>query len=226
MDSSRRDFVHQVTAGAVGLTGAVAWGGGTAADLRAFTEQDAATWNLNWADKLKGKHKAVFDCVEPESGLGVWRAGAWAGQVAEVMKAPPADISLVIVLRHAAITLAMSQAFWDKYKVNADKKITNPLTQAPTDKNPVLLDERDGVPAPFNTASLPKQQGRGVTVLACNLALSLMIAPMVKAVDQVSDEEAHKRAVAGLLPGVILQPSGVFGVVRAQQAGCAVVSAS
>jgi hypothetical protein len=226
MDSSRRDFVHQVTAGAVGLSGVMAWGGGTAADLHAFAEQNAATWNVSWADKLKGKQKAVFDCIEPESGLGVWRAGAWSGQVAEVLKAAPADISLVIVLRHAAIALAMSQAFWDKYKINADKKITNPLTQAPTDKNPVLLDERDGVPAPFNMASLPKQQARGATVLACNLALSLMIAPMVKAVDKVSDDEAYTRAVAGLLPGVILQPSGVFGVVRAQQAGCAVVSAS
>ena len=226
MDSSRRDFVHQVTAGAVGVSGALAWGGGSAADLRVFAEQGAATWNVSWADKLKGKHKAVFDCVEPESGLGVWRAGAWSGQVADVLKAAPADISLVIVLRHAAITLAMSQAFWDKYKINADKKITHPLTQAPTDKNPVLLDGKDGIPAPFNTASLPQQLGRGVTVLACNLAISLMIAPMVKAVDKVSDDEAHKRAVAGLIPGIILQPSGVFGVVRAQQAGCAVVSAS
>jgi len=226
MDASRRDFVHQVTAGAVGLTGVMAWGGGTAADLRAFAEQGATAWDVAWADKLKGKQKAVFDCVETESGLGVWRAGAWSGQVADVLKAAPADISLVIVLRHAAVALAMSQAFWDKYKVNADKKITHPLTQAPADKNPVLLDEKDGVPAPFNTASLPKQLGRGVTVLACNLALGLMIVPMVKAIDKVSDDEAHKRAVAGLQPGVILQPSGVFGVVRAQQAGCAYVKAS
>ena len=226
MDSSRRNFVQQVTAGAVGLSGAMALGGGTAADLRAFAEQDTTTWNLSWADKLKGKHKAVFDCVDVESGLGVWRAGAWSGQVADVMKAAPADISLVIVLRHSAITLAMSQAFWDKYKVNADKKITNPLTQAPTDKNPALLDEKDGVPAPFDTASLAKQLGRGVTVLACNLALSMMMVPLVKSVDKVSDDEAHKRAVAGLQPGVILQPSGVFGVVRAQQAGCAHVKGS
>lgn len=225
MDSSRRDFVHQVTAGAVGLSGALAWGGGTAADLHAFAEQDTTNWDLTWADQIKGKHKAVFDCVDPESGIGVWRAGAWAGQVAQVMKAAPADLSPIIVIRHSAIPLAMSQGFWDKYKVGAAKKITHPLTDAWTDKNPVLLDEKDGIPAPFNMMSMPKQMARGVIVLACNLAFKEMV-ELVQTTDKVSDDEARKRAVAGLYPGVILQPSGVFGVVRAQQAGCAYVKAS
>jgi intracellular sulfur oxidation DsrE/DsrF family protein len=44
--------------------------------------------------------------------------------------------------------------------------------------------------------------------------------------DKVSKEEAEKRARAQLLPGVILQPSGVFAVLRAQQAGCDYIKAS
>jgi intracellular sulfur oxidation DsrE/DsrF family protein len=39
-------------------------------------------------------------------------------------------------------------------------------------------------------------------------------------------EEARKRAVAALVPGVTLQPSGVFACVRAQQEGCAYVRSS
>jgi len=225
MNSSRRDFVHQVTAGALGVSGAMAWGPSTTADLHAFVEQDATVWDLTWADKIKGKHKAIFDCVEPESGTGIWRAGAWASQVTQVMKASPADLSPVIVLRHSAIPLAMSQAFWDKYKVGETSKITHPMTEKPTDKNPALMDEKDGVPEPFNQMNLPKQMARGVIVLACNLALREMV-ELVKTTDKVNDDESRKRAIAGLYPGVILQPSGVFGAIRAQQAGCAYVKAS
>ena len=225
MDGSRRDFMQHVTLGSVGLSGALAWSGSMADLEAAALLQAGATWDVSWAEKLKAKHKAVMDCVEAESGIGVWRAGAWASQVADVFKAPPSDITAVIVLRHEAIALAMSQAFWDKYAVNADKKITHPLTEQPTDKNPILLDERDGIPAPFNNMSLPKQQNRGAVVLACNLALRSMVGLVQKA-DSVSEDEAHKRAVAGLIPGVILQPSGVFAAVRGQQAGCAYVRVS
>jgi len=42
----------------------------------------------------------------------------------------------------------------------------------------------------------------------------------------VDNAEAQKRAVAGLIPGIILQPSGVFAAVRAGQAGCVYVKAS
>ena len=33
-------------------------------------------WDLSWPAKLTGKHRAVFDCTDPESGYGVWRASA------------------------------------------------------------------------------------------------------------------------------------------------------
>ncbi len=127
-------------------------------------------WDVTWVDRLKGKHRAVFDNTEPESGYGVWRASAWARQYMDVLKVAPADLSPVIVLRHNAIILAMQQAFWDKYGIGAKKSVTHPLTAQPTDKNPVLLDEKDGIPAPFNNAGLRKQLDRGVVVLACNLA--------------------------------------------------------
>ena len=38
--------------------------------------------------------------------------------------------------------------------------------------------------------------------------------------------EARARAIAGIIPGVILQPSGVFAVIRAQEAGCVYIKAS
>ena len=185
----------------------------------------AGDWDLSWVGKIQGTHKACFDCAEIESGFGVWRASAWAGQYIEVIKAAPSSLSLVLVLRHNAVALAMTQAFWDKYGVGKSKKVTHPLTEKPTTTNPALLDEKDGVPAPFNEAGLHKQLGRGVIALACNLALQ-EYARRIARMEKLSRDEAQAAVVGYLVPGVILMPSGVFAAVRAQQAGCAYVKAS
>ncbi|MGQ0646309.1 MAG: hypothetical protein ACT4P7_01990 [Gemmatimonadaceae bacterium] len=224
METSRRDFVQHLVAGTVGLSGVAALGNTLPPDLRGAVHQGIA-WDLSWAGKLKGRYKACFDCSEVESGYGVWRLSAWAGQYMDVVKATAAELSPVLILRHNAIALAMQQSFWDRYGLGKTKSVTHPLTNAPTDKNPALLDEKDGIPAPFNQAGVHKQLARGVTVLACNLALQDCV-ELVKKADGVSDDEARKRAVAAMIPGVILQPSGVFAAVRAQEAGCAYVKAS
>jgi len=182
-------------------------------------------WNVSWPAKLSGKHKSVFDNAEVESGYGVWRAAAWARQHMDVLKASMSDVTPSIVLRHNAIVLAMQQSFWDKYGIGASKKVTHPLTGEATDRNPVLLGEKEGIPAPFNQASLTNQLSRGVVVLACNLALQDCI-DMIERTDKVAAEEARKRAISYLVPGVILQPSGVFAVTLAQEAGASYVKAS
>lgn len=188
-------------------------------------EVSSEDWNVTWVNNLKGKHRAVFDNTEPESGYGVWRASAWARQYADVLKVAPADLSAAIVLRHNAIALAMQQSYWDKYGIGNAKKVTHPLTGEITAKNPALLDEKDGIPLPFSEAGLMKQLGRGVTVLACNLALQ-DCADLIAKTDKVSPEAAYKSAVGYLVPGIILQPSGVFAVTRAQEAGASYVKAS
>lgn len=225
MDHTRRDFVQQMTAGAVGMSGFAAFELSLPSDLRPAVGAQAPAWDISWTTRLKGRHKACFDCTEPESGYGVWRANAWFGQYMDVMKVPAADLSPVVILRHNAIVLAMQQSFWDTYNIGKLKGVTHPLTGEATAKNPSLLDEKDGIPAPFNNAALHKQIARGVVALACNLALQDCV-DLVKRTDSVSDEEARKRAVAALVPGVILQPSGVFAAVKAQEAGCAYVKAS
>jgi hypothetical protein len=222
--SSRRSFLTTLAGTTAGLTVLPPAHTGLPADLLPPRSQ-AGPWNMSWVDRLSGRHKACFDCTEVESGYGVWRASAWAGQYMEVLRATPAELSPVVILRHNAIVLAMQQGFWDRYGLGKDGKITHPLTGAAITKNPALLDDKDGIPAPFNQAGLHRQLARGVVALACNLALRDLVDVVMKA-DAVDEGEATKRAVAGLVTGVILQPSGVFAAVRAQQAGCAYVKAS
>lgn len=173
-------------------------------------------WDLSWTDKLKGKHSALFDCTEPESGNGVWRASIWKKQNVEVLKTSPGDIVSVIVLRHAAIILAMQQSFWDKYDIGTAKKVTDAMTDQPTKKNPVLSDGDSGI---------RKQMANGAIVLACSVAFQQCI-DTISTHEKVGKEEARKLAVAYLIPGVILQPSGVFAAIHAQNSGAKYIKAS
>lgn len=225
MDTNRREFLERVTAGAASF-GALPLAMALTACTAEGSSQPAGEFDLAWPARLTGKHKAVFDMAEIESGYGVWRGNAWAGQYQQYMGAAPTDISLVTILRHNAIALAMNQAWWDKYGIGKAKGVMHPLTGQPTDKNPVLLSTADGIPAPFDAAALPAQQSRGVIFLACNLAFTMDCVPMVAKADNLSEEEARKVALTYLVPGVILQPSGVFAAVRCQEAGCAYVKAS
>lgn len=174
--------------------------------------ESSEDWDLSWAGKLRGKQVVVFDCTEPESGNGVWRAGVWKKQYVDVLKAAPGDLLPVIVLRHTAIILAMQQSFWDKYDIGTAKKVTDPMTDEPTKKNPAL-------------DSLRSQMNSGAIALACNLAFQQCV-DLIATNDKVGKDEARKRAVAYLIPGVILQPSGVFAVTHAQTSGANYIKAS
>lgn len=224
---SRRKFLERTSTTTAAL-GAMALPLATWASSEAWAGEaleQGGNWNVSWPNRITGKHRALFDVAEVESGYGVWRASAWAGQYMDVLKVPAKEITPVIVLRHNAIVLAMQQPFWDKYDIGKTKGVTHPLTLKPTDRNPVLLDETSGIPAPFSQAGVHKQMARGVVVLACNLALQDCV-ELIKAKEGIDQEAAHKEAVASLIPGVILQPSGVFSAVLAQEAGCAYVRSS
>jgi hypothetical protein len=225
VSTNRRRFLETAAANAAALAmmPAVAFAA-TTRDDTSPAAPPSTEWDLSWTDRVKGKHRAVFDTTEPESGDGPWRAHMWVSQMMDVLKAAPAEVTPIIVLRHHAIVLAMQQSFWDKYDIGAKKKVTNPLNDQPTNRNPVLLDEKDGIPPSMTAAALPKQIAAGAIVLACNLALQ-QCAGLIAGSEKTSSEEAHARAVAYLIPGVILQPSGVFAVTRAQEAGASYVRA-
>lgn len=226
MSETRREFLERVTGGAAALGALPLAAPFDAAEFeRAAHTQAQQTWDVSWAKRVTGKHRAVFDVPEIESGFGVWRASVWMSQYRAALGTAEKDLRTVLILRHNAIVLAMSQAHWDEYGLGQELKVTHPLTSAVTDKNPALLGERDGVPAPFSEFALDRFMARGNIVLACDLAFADCVR-RVKARHNLSDADARIRAVVGLVPGVSLQPSGVFAAVRAQEAGAVYVRAS
>jgi hypothetical protein len=167
----------------------------------------------------------VFDVPEIESGYGVWRATLWARQYQQVLGIPARDLSTALVIRHNAIILAMQQGFWDRYGIGKAKGVLHPLTEEPTDRNPALMGTSDGVPEPQASFALDRFIAAGGIALACDLALQDLVA-VIQRTDKIPEAQARTQARNWLVPGVILQPSGIFAVLRAQQAGALYVRAS
>lgn len=209
------------------MLGAIPFSDLSAKEMLAASEISAREeFDMSWTSKLAGKKvRAVFDCADHENGAGVLRASMWEGHYSSTMNVPRSDIMTVLILRHAATILALRQDMWDKYGIGAARNVKNFLTEQPTDRNPALLTASDGIPANFVPLLLQPFLDRGGIVLVCGVALRNWSAA-VATKDGVSRDEAYTRAVAGLVKGTILQPSGVFAAVRAGQEGCAYVRAA
>ena len=220
MRGNRRDFMERVATGAAFMAGVAALPRSAAA----LPRPASAEWDLSWTDRITGQHKAVFDATEIEDGAGFLRAMIWQSQYAQVLGARPADLSAVLVIRHAAIPLAMKQEYWDRYQVGKKKKVKNPFSDKPTVLNPAQLPKSE-LPPPFAPLNLEGFKESGGIALACNLAFTQCVSTIAKA-EKVSQEEARTRALALLHPSVILQPSGVFATIRAQEAGCQYIKSS
>ena len=185
--------------------------------------QQAEPWDVSWPKKLTGKHKAMFDVPEVEGGVGVLRAGIWQRQYTDVLKTQPGDLSTVIVVRHNGIFLGMNQEFWATYEVGKAEKLKGDDGKR-LKHNPVLPTPGQDAPASMRALMLDKQIENGAIVLGCGLAYRSVVG-MIQQRDKLDAAEARKKANSMLVPGVIMQPSGIFANVMAEEHGCAFVYA-
>jgi hypothetical protein len=207
--------------------GSLGAAGLTALDAFELPAQQAAShWDLSWVRKIKGKYRAVFDIPDIEDGFGVWRAVLWRKQYSQVFGVPEETLATVLVLRGDAAALALNQEFWGRYEAGKRWKVNDPSTGQPTVRNPVF--DRVGqwaLPEQFSGFTLDELLQGGAVVLACTLALR-DCATLVAEKDKVTMEEADRRVRSMLIPRIVLQPSGIFAAVMAQDNGCRYVRAS
>jgi len=172
----------------------------------------------------------VLDVPEVDSGFGVFRATIWQQQYSGALGVSPKDINSVLVLRHNGIFLAMQQRFWDEYEIGKTHNVIHPATGKQTTRNPALMSSSrpgDEAPPQFDSFALDKFLAAGGIALGCSLAMDLIIVrSVVVPKDKISEDAARKKALSMLVPGVIMQPSGIFAAIRAQEAGCSYVRAS
>jgi hypothetical protein len=223
-DDTRRAFLQQLgltlTAGGLAVAGAPSLLS-AAGTPRAMTDD----FDMAWMQRLTAKHKAVFDAPDIAGGLGVIRAAVVKKQYMDTFKIPASAFNAVVVLRHDGIALAMNQAFWDAYGIAKSNNVKHPWTGEPIAKNPATLTPADGLPAMLAGADLASQIKGGTIALACNLAFADMVDLVAKA-DKLPEAQARTKALSMMMPGVILQPSGVFATTVAQEQGCTYVRAT
>lgn len=206
--------------------------GAAAVSLAAFTPSITAHAENNfipagdddpdaWFNKVKGKHRIVFDCTAPHTILPF----AWPRVFLLTNAAtgtPDKDCGVVVILRHEAIPYAFENKVWEKYKFGEFFKVDDPKTKAPSIRNPFWKPQKGDYSIPgFGEVQIGINELResGVMFCVCNAAMtvySAVIADQMKmeAKDVMNDWKA------GLLPEVQIVPSGVWAVGRSQEHGC------
>lgn len=197
---------------------------GFSAPARAHPQPRDDKFDVSWADQVQGKFRAVFDSPEVSEGAAVFRAILWTDQYKQVYSTARNEMSAVLVLRHQGIALAMGDEYWKKYKIGKQLKLKTMDGKGYAEANPVRT-SAPGTPPEFANYNLEQFMKDGGIVLGCALAFGEVVGRVQKQ-EKLDEKAAQARAASMLIPGVQLQPSGVFAVLRAQEAGCKYLLAS
>ncbi|MGQ0641414.1 MAG: hypothetical protein ACT4P6_11695 [Gemmatimonadaceae bacterium] len=216
----RREFLAQLGAATAILAGSAsqaplaARGDSTESLLPAAADK----WDTTWIDALANvPYKVVFDASDFADGYAPDLTSVFLDHYREVHSTADSQTRAVIVVRQRGTPMALGDAIWDKYALGEELKINDRSTKQPARRNPYLKAAAGG---DSTDSSLETLRARGSILLLCNIAMnswSSRNAEMVKrAVDEVREEVR-----ANLVPGTIVVPSGIFAIIRAQNAGCA-----
>ena len=216
----RRRFLARVSAigAAVGLT---RFGGPGAATALAAVPHDDAHFPAPddaWTTRLTGRHKQFVDATSPNDGWPLAFALSFRNAFNGAYGVPDAQLTSVVGLRHFAMPLGLTDDLWAKYHIGEGLKIMDPVTKAPAVRNPYYTPQAGALM--FPDAAIDKLQARGTMFTVCNLALTALSGMLGQGIG-VSADDAKKEWTAGLLPGMIIVPSGTLALTRAQEKGCA-----
>ena len=217
---ARRDFLAQL---GVAMLAGSAGAAPLSAQHDALGEAHVPTshgtiWDTSWIDQLSNvPYRVVFDANNISDGFALDLAGTFLDHYHEVHGTSDRQTRAVIVMRQLGTPLALGDALWDKYAVGEELKINDRATRQPARRNPFL---KAASASGSSDTSLETLRARGTILLLCNIAMnnwSSRHAEMAKQpVDAVREEVR-----ANLVPGTIVVPSGIFALIRAQNAGCA-----
>ena len=175
-----------------------------------------------WFNKVKGKHKIVYDAPHPNDMLPF----AWPKiflLTNQQTGTPNTDCGIVVILRHSAIGYAFEDRLWEKYKFGELFNAPDPKTKSPSLRNPFWKPQTGDFKVPgvgVVAIGINELQSEGVMFCVCNVAITVFTAAIAEKL-KLNAEEVKKDWMAGLLPGIQVAPSGVWAVGRAQEHGCA-----
>lgn len=211
----RRNFLQRVAA----LSATLVAGGWSAAAAQPTSPSAPRPDADAWLDRITGKHRQVFDCTSPNQGFGAAFGLNFVDSYKAAHDLSDSDITAVVSYRHMAMPLVLNDAMWAKYHVGDHLGIKDPKTGAPATRNIF----RDSIMARPGLTYEQAIAQRGLIMTACNMALTAL-SHMMASTAGVAPDQATKEWADGLLQGVVLVPSGVYAVNRAQEKGCSYCS--
>jgi hypothetical protein len=209
----RRAFIRRVAG--VLSAGAAAF---VTAPLRA--EPAAQPGQPDWPGPLKGRHRQLVDAYTINDGAPLEFASTFLATNG-AFGAGSTLATAVIVLRHAAFPIAVGDYIWRRYKIGEAFKVVDPATKMPALRNPFLR-PKSGI-LPVDDMAVDRLLANGAVFGCCDIALKFQ-SRMLAGNAGVSPAEAAREWTASVIPGITILPSGVWGVNRAQEAGCSYCS--
>lgn len=176
-----------------------------------------------WINKIKGKHRIVFDATQPHEIMPF----AWPkvfiltnGKTG----VPANECGVVVVLRHSAIAYAFESKVWEKFNFGELFSVPDPHDHSGktiAKGNPFWMpNPKFTVPGLGEVAiGINDLQADGVMFCVCDAAMTVY-STIAGEKMQMKPEEVKKIWLAGLLPGIQVVPSGVWALGRAQENGC------
>lgn len=225
---SRRNFLTDV--GRVASTFALA--GCTpphvataAATARGVSTVASEEWDLRWIETLRpASDRAVFDWPslgDPADPIVLETAERYLDNCRSAYRVGTYDAKVVLNIRTQAIGAAMADTLWERYALGVEYSTKDPATQQPATRNPFW--HRAPSPAPGITLpSVADLVDRGAIVLVCDFAMG-HLSRRLAAKSGRSADDVHADLRNGLVQGAYAVPSGIFGLARAQNAGCAYI---
>lgn len=232
--TQRRDFIRQASIIAAGTLAAskleaqaaAASVPGAAPAPNAAQNVAQNKWDMSWSDRITGRHKMVFDVPEIAGGVSLHQARSFLSGYNETLGLTDADLSAVLVFRHAAVPMVLDDELWADGAFAEKDELKDPATGEPARRNPFIR-----IPAGARHATtwpdgaLDNLMARGAIVLACELALRNVTGQIANR-KKIPRQEAADLVAKNLLPGVIRMPSGVFATCHAQSLGCGVLASA
>jgi intracellular sulfur oxidation DsrE/DsrF family protein len=179
------------------------------AELKAASATYGSPWDTSWIAKLESaRYRVVFNVDNISDGIVGDYVSTFLDQFHEVHNTKDADTRAVVVFRRNGTGLGFNDAMWDKYGIGEYAKVKDPSTKANARRNI------------FWHQTLEKLTGRGMIAVVCNVATHGYSYGLAEQ-NRLQADAIYEDLKANLIPGAVMAPSGIFALIRAQNAGCA-----
>ncbi|MES2524404.1 MAG: twin-arginine translocation signal domain-containing protein [Gemmatimonadota bacterium] len=228
--TTRREFVTEAGA----LAAAASLGTLGSLGMPAVAHADSAPesphslpvdWDLSWVDGLAtATDRAVFDWPslgDPADPMTMQLAGRYLDGCAAVYAGRTYRAAVVLNIRTTAVPAGLHDRLWEKYALGVEYKTNDPHTRAPAVRNPFWHPAPELMPG-YTSPSISTLVGQGAIALVCDFALG-HLAKRLAAARKETPDAVHADLRAGLVRGAFAVPSGIYGMAKAQNAGCGLV---